>query len=90
MLGEQPYHAEFEQCLHTLFETSAVMHGPKDAVVGLRRTLTYEQLNHESTLLARYLQHVGVKKGDHVGIYLPHSEEYIIGNLAIYKAGAAM
>eukprot|EP00041_Stephanoeca_diplocostata_P017327 m.347085 g.347085 ORF g.347085 m.347085 type:complete len:2908 (+) comp20667_c0_seq20:342-9065(+) len=90
MLGDQPCHPEFAQCLHSLFEASAARHGPKTAVVGLRRTLTYAQLDHESTLLARFLQHVGVKKGDHVGIYLPHSEEYIIGNLAIYKAGAAM
>ena len=59
-------------------------------MVGLARTLSYAELDDESTLLARRLQQLGLGLAQPVGIYIPHSEEYLIANIAIFKAGGAM
>jgi non-ribosomal peptide synthetase component F len=80
----------FGKCLHTLFDEQAARTPDATAVVGLKRDLTYAQLQHEGTLLARELQRRGVAPEEPVGIYLCHCEEYIIANVAIFKAGGAM
>src|SRR3989304_6103555 len=53
------------------------------------RRLTYHQLDERATRLANYLLKQGVKKGDHIGLYLYNGTEYIEGSLAAYKIGAA-
>jgi amino acid adenylation domain-containing protein len=51
--------------------------------------LTYRELNHQANQLARYLQRVGIQRGDLVGLSLPRSPFLIVGMLGILKAGAA-
>lgn len=56
----------------------------------MHRQLTYRQLSMESTLVARWLQAQGVVAGSIVGCYMPHTAEYIIAKLGIFKAGGAI
>lgn len=78
------------KCVHVLFDEQAARTPSAVAIVDLHRQLTYSELKQESDLLARHLQRLGITKGDIVGSYTPHRAEYIIANLAIFKAGGAI
>lgn len=56
---------------------------------GDSRTLTYGELHREVCLFANAMKHLGVKKGDRVGIYLPMIPEAAIAMLACARIGAA-
>jgi len=51
-------------------------------------TTTYAQLDKSSTRLAAGLVSLGVKPGDRVAIILPNCPQFIIAELAAWKAGA--
>ncbi|MGG6297345.1 acetate--CoA ligase [Leptolyngbya sp. AN02str] len=56
---------------------------------GDSRTLTYAQLHREVCQFANVLKHLGVQKGDVVGIYMPMIPEAAIAMLACARIGAA-
>jgi acetyl-CoA synthetase len=56
---------------------------------GDSRTLTYGELHREVCLFANAMKHLGVKKGDRVGIYMPMIPEAAIAMLACARIGAA-
>lgn len=49
---------------------------------------SFSQLRRLSNKAANVLCHLGVKKGDRVGIILPQRSETVISHMAIYKLGA--
>ncbi len=55
---------------------------------GERRSITYLELYNEVTKLAAALDAIGVKRGEHVTIYLPRIPEQIISMLTCAKLGA--
>ncbi|MFM6355018.1 amino acid adenylation domain-containing protein [Planktothrix sp.] len=76
-------------CIHQLFEEQVVKTPHAIAVIDGEKSLTYEQLNQKANQLAYYLQNLGVKTEDLVGICIERSALMIIGLLGILKAGAA-
>ncbi|MBW4653708.1 MAG: acetate--CoA ligase [Kaiparowitsia implicata GSE-PSE-MK54-09C] len=56
---------------------------------GDSRTLTYAQLHREVCQFANALKHLGVQKGDVVGVYMPMIPEAAIAMLACARIGAA-
>ncbi len=72
-----------------LFEKQVKDAGSREALHSSEKSLKYEELNLKANRLARYLQSLGVKKGDFVGISLLRSVDLIVGILGIVKAGAA-
>ncbi len=56
---------------------------------GDSRTLTFHDLHREVCKFANVLKHLGVGKGDRVGIYLPMIPEAAIAMLACARIGAA-
>ena len=74
--------------LADLFE-NVVDHVPeREAIVCGERRLTFAQLDERANRLAHHLLANGVKRGDHVGLYLYNSTEYIEGALAAFKIRA--
>ncbi len=55
---------------------------------GSARQYTFTELKRLSNQLANVLQHLGVEKGDRVGIILPQRVETVISHFGIYKLGA--
>lgn len=55
---------------------------------GRSRKYTYLQLYYEVNQLANALRQQGIKKGDHIAIYLPNIPEIAIAMLACVKIGA--
>ena len=52
------------------------------------RTLTYRELDNESTELARHLRQIGVGPGQFVGVCMQRNANLIIALLGVLKAGA--
>jgi long-chain acyl-CoA synthetase len=54
------------------------------------RRVTYGELDRDSTALAAYFAAEGVRKGDRVGLVLPNCPQFVIAELAIWKAGGVV
>ncbi|NEP59017.1 MAG: amino acid adenylation domain-containing protein [Symploca sp. SIO2G7] len=78
-----------DKCIHFLFEEQVEKTPNAIAVVFEDEQLTYEQLNQRANQLAHYLQSLGVKPEEIVGICIERSLEMIVGVLGILKAGGA-
>ncbi|WP_223210642.1 non-ribosomal peptide synthetase, partial [Microcystis aeruginosa] len=76
-------------CIHQLFEEQVKRTPEAVAVVYSEQQLTYNELNCRANQLAHYLQSLGVKPEQLVGICLERSLDMIVGLLAILKAGGA-
>ncbi|WP_420372376.1 non-ribosomal peptide synthetase [Microcystis aeruginosa] len=79
----------YTQCLHQLFEEQVKRTPEAVAVVYSDQQLTYNELNCRANQLAHYLQSLGVKPDQLVGICLERSLDMIVGLLGILKAGGA-
>jgi amino acid adenylation domain-containing protein len=75
--------------LVSLFEEQAAKTPETIAVVFEGRSLTYQALNSKANQLAYYLQSLGVKPEELVGIFLERCLEMLISLLGVLKAGGA-
>ncbi|GCE59889.1 linear gramicidin synthase subunit B [Microcystis aeruginosa NIES-4285] len=78
-----------DQCIHQLFEAQVERTPNAIAIVFDEQSLTYGELNGRANQLAHYLQKLGVKPDELVGICLKRSLDMIVGLLAILKVGGA-
>lgn len=78
-----------EKCVHELFEQQALRKAEATAVTYEAESLSYAELNARANQLANYLQRLGVKREQRVGLYLERSARMIVSLLGILKAGAA-
>lgn len=60
------------------------------AILFLGRSIDYRQLRNHVNRLAAALAKLRVQKGDRVCLFLPNCPEFILGDWAILKAGAAV
>ncbi|GLQ05501.1 long-chain-fatty-acid--CoA ligase [Sneathiella chinensis] len=60
------------------------------AIDFMDKKITYSELDDMVNRATKGLQELGVKKGVHVGLYLPNSPHYIICFFAILKAGGTV
>ena len=80
---------------HTIGESlnrAAARFGDRDALISCHqsRQYTYRGLLHEVNRAARALLHLGVERGDRVGIWSPNSVEWVITQFAAAKVGAIL
>lgn len=78
-----------DKCVHELFRDQAAKTPDRIAVVAGDQQLTFRELDRQTDLLAAYLQAQGVTVETTTGIYMDTSLAYLIGCLAIWKAGGA-
>jgi amino acid adenylation domain-containing protein len=77
-----------ETLLHDLVTAAAERFPGRTAVVDGERSVTYAELDGQTTRLAHLLVDRGIRHGDRVGLYLDKSLEAVIGIYGILKAGA--
>jgi long-chain acyl-CoA synthetase len=65
-------------------------HGPDTALLFKGSTMSYGQLDQESTAFAAALASLGVAKGDRVAVLLPNCPQFLIAEFGIWKAGAVV
>ena len=78
-----------DQTIVSLFEQQTKQTPKAIAVDFNGQTLSYQELNEQADLLARYLQKQGVQAESLVTILLEPSLEMIVGILGVLKAGGA-
>ncbi|MBV9786945.1 MAG: amino acid adenylation domain-containing protein, partial [Chloroflexi bacterium] len=76
-------------CLPQLVEVQAAQRPDALAVTCADRSLTYRQLDRQANQLAHHLQALGVGPDVCVGLHLTRSLDFVIGALAVLKAGGA-
>lgn len=77
-----------EYNLADLWESVADAVPEREALVHGERRLSFQQLDDRATRLANALAARGVRAGDHVGLYLYNSSEYLEAMLASFKLRA--
>jgi len=75
--------------LHHLLAESADTYPDKTALVCKDQSMTYAELDRESSCLANGLAALGVEGGSRVGIHMDRNLASIVGVFAILKTGAA-
>lgn len=71
-----------------LFELVVDTIPDSEAVYDERHRLSYRQLDERANKLAHYFRSIGVKKGDHIGLYVYNCAEYVEAMLAAAKISA--
>jgi fatty-acyl-CoA synthase len=71
---------------------AAAQFGDRDALISCHQNLryTYRELLHQVNRAARALLHLGVARGDRVGIWSPNTAEWVITQYAAAKVGAIL
>ena len=71
-----------------LFESVVDVIGEREALVLGDRRLTYAELDRRANRLAHHLAAQGIGPGDHVGVQMYNSIEYVETMLACFKVRA--
>lgn len=87
--GRSTMEYPMEKTIVDLFEEHVSKTPGAIALVFEEKQLTYKELDEEASLVAGYLQSLGLKQEEPVMISVKRSAEMIIGILAILKAGGA-
>ncbi len=83
-------HAFEARPLFDLADRAAADHPDKIAVEFLGRSYTFAEIGRLIDRAARGFQKLGVKKGTHVGLYLPNCPQFIVCYYGILKAGGTV
>jgi len=75
--------------LFLAFKKAVELHGNKEAVSFYNQRLTYQELDFQSTLVAKNLIDSGVEPGSIIGLCINRSIEMVVMLLGILKAGSA-
>ncbi|MEN3361063.1 MAG: hypothetical protein V7637_5045 [Mycobacteriales bacterium] len=78
-----------DECLHELFAAQVRRAPDATALVFQGTRVSYAQLNERANRLAHHLVHLGIGRGELVGVYLERGPEPVAAVLAALKAGAA-
>ncbi len=87
--GTMPFDADYDVCIHELFERQAARTPGAVALVFEGEWLTYRELDRRANGLARALSEQGVGPDTRVGICVERSLEMVWGILGVLKAGGA-
>jgi long-chain acyl-CoA synthetase len=79
-----------EAPVYTALDEAAAKYPGQTAILSQERTIKYSQLRKLVDRFACGLAGLGIEKGDRVSLFLNNCFEFIIGDWAIQKAGAAV
>lgn len=69
---------------------AATHHGDVPSLILDEEILTFRELDDQADIFAQALLEHGVRKGDHIGVWLPTSTEWIVAFCAIARIGAVI
>lgn len=76
--------------LHEYLRENARQNPERTAIIWYGREITYGELNDLSERFAAFLLSLGVKKGEHVALFLSNCPQYFIAHYGIQKIGAVV
>jgi len=71
-------------------ERTAARHGDRPALIAGDTTLTWSQTREAARRVARAMAAAGVRRGDHVAVWLPNQLEWVLGWFATGYLGATV
>jgi long-chain acyl-CoA synthetase len=71
-----------------LFDDAVARFGDRPFLDFMNKRTSYRDIARQVDHLASGLQRFGIKKGDHVGLFLPNTPYYVISFYAVLKIGA--
>ena len=77
------------QTFVSLFKEQVSQHPDAIAVVDAQSSITYQELDRQSDILAARLKDLGVTDGRFVSMMLPRTKAFLIAVIATFKAGGA-
>ena len=77
------------QTFVSLFKEQVSQHPDAIAVVDAQSSITYQELDRQSDILAVRFKELGVTDGSFVSIMLPRTKEFLVVVIATFKAGGA-
>ena len=77
------------QTFVSLFKKQVTQAPDAFAVIDAQSSITYQELDRQSDILAVRLKELGVSDGSFVSIMLPRTKEFLVTVIAIFKAGGA-
>lgn len=80
----------YQTSLIDWLESSFAKFATRTAYIINEQTLSYQQLDKYSHIVANYLQSQGLKKGDRIGVMLPNLLHYPVVALGIVRAGLVL
>lgn len=75
------------ESIYDLWKDTASLYGDKGAVIYLGQRVRFSELDRMVEHLSFALQHLGIRKGERVLIYLPNCPQWIIAWLAVIACG---
>lgn len=75
---------------HELLEQTAKRYPDNVCTIFKGATITYKQLDEMTDRLAAGLYHLGIRKGDRVGLFIPNTPQFAIAYYAILKIGGVV
>src|SRR5262249_50292574 len=89
-IAEAPLEQKSEwRAIHEIIEDEARRNPGKLALVGETEQLTYDELNRRAIILGERLQEAGVTADSVIALLAERSPDFIVGMLAVMKAGGA-
>src|SRR5919202_797923 len=76
--------------VHTILEESAARWPDKPALEFMGKRISYCELDALANHAAKGLQNLGVRRGVHVGLFLPNTPHYVIAFFGVMKAGGTV
>ena len=76
--------------LHDIIEDGAAHHGDEPAIIFKGEEMTYRELKDKAESIASSLLYLGIKKGDHVAVWMPNNIHYLPIYFGITAIGAVM
>ena len=77
------------QTFVSLFKEQVALHPDAIAVVDAQSSITYQELDRQSDILAVKLKDLGITDGSFVSSMLPRAKEFLVAVIAVFKAGGA-
>jgi fatty-acyl-CoA synthase len=87
---EPKWYTETQRTWGDLFNEVAARFPDNEALVFGRERLTYRSLRRRVDVCAKGLMEIGVRRGDHVALWMTNSPEWICTQFAVYKLGATL
>ncbi|HEY59103.1 MAG TPA: long-chain fatty acid--CoA ligase [Anaerolineae bacterium] len=76
--------------VHELLEQTALKYPHKPCMIFEGTSISYRTLSRLSNHVAIHLRHIGLQKGQRVGLILPNIPQFLIAYYAILKAGGVV
>ena len=89
-LASELSYRQGQKPLHDYLRDNAKLNPEKIVIIWYGREITYRELNDLSERFATLLTFSGVKKGDHVALFLTNCPQYFIAHYGIQKIGAVV